>query len=72
MFSLNWCFIFLFLPVKIFLVLRFVVQFSEFRSTYYQLLDAQVQVIPGHHVTSLRPVAHERIFSPPQSKQLAL
>jgi hypothetical protein len=41
------------------------------KNTYYQLADAQLQVICTHHVTALRPTAHEGIIPPLQAKQLA-
>jgi hypothetical protein len=63
--------------MKIYLVLCFVVQFSEFlfRGSglpallavtigSVKLADAQLQVIRVHHVTSLRHIAHEGIFLP--------
>jgi hypothetical protein len=38
------------------------------KNTYYQLADAQLQVIRMHYETSLKPITHEGIFLSPQPK----
>jgi hypothetical protein len=40
------------------------------KNTYYQLANAQLQVICSHHVISLRLIAHEGFFPPLQFKYL--
>jgi hypothetical protein len=55
---------FLFEAVDFLLCLQMQVVHSK--NTYYQLSDAQLLVIHMHCMTtSVRPVAHEGIFSPP-------